>query len=87
MDTFLGPLSQAALADAPIEPALDIVVRRLDAYGLIFLVIVEILLFHDDHLGRAVSLEDLRKSSQWIPVRLIAVDLAQSLVGVLALPS
>ena len=42
-------------------------------------------LLHYDHLCWPLLLEDLRKSAQWIPIRLVTgVDLAQSFVRVLA---
>lgn len=87
LNKFVGFFGQATLANAAVESALDIVVRRLKAYGLILLLIVWCSLFHDDHLGWALSLEDLREGAQWIPMRLIAIDLAESLVRVLALAS
>ena len=82
---FFAFLGQPTLTYAPIEPTLDIVVRRLDANGLILLLVEVILLLHDDNFGWPFPLEDLRKSAQWIPVRLIAVELAQTFVCVLAL--
>lgn len=87
LHVFLGLIRLAALADGPIEPTLDIIVRRLETNGLILLLVVVIPFFHDDDLGWTLSLKDLRKRAQWIPMRLIAVNLAQSFICILAFAS
>lgn len=55
-----------------IEPALYVIVRGLEAKGLILLWILPVVLVHDNYLCTSFLLEDLRKSSEWIPIRLVA---------------